>query len=172
MNKKEPSSVGRRVMRYGLLSMIPGYSIYRALASLKESVNTGAETIRDNNRELAERRKRKRVSTYNEALTKRTEESMSLAEIDRLSKRRKRMFLAAAFISAAFVLGSVVAKNYLGSLLGLLFILFCLLHVVKYEHRLWQMETGAKAPDEPLGSFGQFFASRGAFRRIFNPYLF
>lgn len=170
-NRRQRSRAGQ-VVRFGLLSLIPGYPIYKAAASLKKNVQLGAKTLADRNRQLAEQRRDPRVVTYNEALAKRTPESLPLEEIELSSVRHKRFFLAVATVSAAFLFGSTVGGNYFGTFLGGLFVVFCLMLAIKYEHRLWQMETGKAAPDEPLGGFRQFFSTPGVLKRILNPRLF
>ncbi|HGO6128544.1 TPA: hypothetical protein ACK3RK_007129 [Burkholderia cepacia] len=170
-DRKQRSRAGR-VVRFGLLSLVPGYPIYKAAASLKENIRLGVKTLADRNRQLAEQRKDPHVVTYNEALAKRTPESLPLEAIELSCVRHKRFFLAIATVSAAFLFGSTLGGNYFGSFLGGLFVLFCLMLAVKYEHRLWQMETGKASPDEPLGGFRKFFATRGVLNRILNPRLF
>ncbi|WP_459199428.1 hypothetical protein ACQVRX_07300 [Ralstonia pseudosolanacearum] len=170
-NKDKPS-VGRILGKFVALNMIPGYPVYKALKSVKETSGTGAATVIDLAAELKKRKPKARViRTYREALALRTPESLPLRTIAKICLTRKRLFLAAAFISSAFVLGSLIATSYLGSFLGALFILFCLLHVVKYEHRLWQLDTGPLQPDEPLGGFRDFFQSKGSWLRLVSPHL-
>jgi hypothetical protein len=72
----------------------------------------------------------------------------------------------------SFVIGSLGGRNLFGAFLGLLFVALCGLFALKYEHRVWQIETGRAAPDEPLGGYRQFFSRKGAIKRLFNPHLF
>ncbi|PCE30082.1 hypothetical protein [Burkholderia ubonensis] len=169
-DSNRPSRAGR-VVRAGLLSFIPGYPIYRALQSLKQTVRTGAQTLSDRTEDLAAQRRDSRVATYSEAMAKRTEDSMPLEAIERLCARHKQFFMTMTCVSIAFVLGSLFGENYFGALIGFLFSMLCVMFALKYEHRLWQMETGRAAPDEPLGSFRQFFSTPGAIRRVLDLHL-
>ncbi|WP_412548939.1 hypothetical protein Q2T91_16115 [Ralstonia pseudosolanacearum] len=169
---KDNPSVGRRVGKFVVFNMIPGYPVYKALKSAKETAGTGVATVHDLVAELEKRKPQKKtIRTYRQALALRTADSLPLRTIARNCLNMKRLCLSVAFVSAAFVLGSVVGANYLGSFLGVLFVMFCLLHVVKYEHRLWQLDTGPLQPDEPLGGFGDFFRSNGAWLRLLSPHL-
>ncbi|SEI14419.1 hypothetical protein [Paraburkholderia hospita] len=170
-NRKQRSRTGQ-IVRFGLLSLVPGYPIYRAVGSLKKNIQLGMKTLGDRNRELAAQRRDLHAVTYNEAIAKRTAESLPLEAIERSCVRHKRFFLSIAAISAAFLFGSTIGGNYFGTFLGGLFVLFCVMLSVKYEHRLWQMETGRAAPDKPLGGFRRFFATRGVVMRILSPRLF
>ena len=165
------TTAARRIARSGLY-LIPGYPLVKAAASMKDTVATGLQTITDQNRELAAQRRNPRSRTFNEALAMRSAEALPLGTIERRCARKKQFFMAVAFVSASFLFGSTMGGNYFGTLIGLLFTFFCLMFAVKFEHQLWQIETGRTTPDEPLGGYRQFFACRGALRRLFDPRLF
>lgn len=167
---KKPGAA-RRIARSSLY-LIPGYPLVKAAASMKETVATGLQTITDQNRELAAQRKNPRSRTFNEAMARRSSDALPLAAIERGCTRKKQFFLAVVFISASFLFGSVVGHNYFGTLIGFLFTVLCLMFVLKFEHQMWQIESGRAAPDEPLGGYRQFFARPGAFRRLLDPRLF
>lgn len=171
MSDGKSSGRAGRIVRFGLLSFVPGYPLYRALQSLKQTVRAGTQTLSDQTDDLAAQRRDPRVVTYNEALKKRTEDSMPLDVIERSCVLYKRFFLALACVSLAFVLGSVIGESYFSSLIGFLFAVLCMMFALKYEHRVWQMETGRAAPDEPLGGFRRFFGTPGAIRRMLDPRL-
>jgi len=168
---EKKSSAARRIARSSLY-LIPGYPLVKAATSMKDTVATGLQTITDQNRELAAQRRNPRSRTFNEALAMRSPEAMPLEAIERLCTRKKQFFMAVAFVSASFIFGSAIGHNYFGTLIGLLFTFFCLMFVLKFEHQLWQIETGRAAPDKPLGGYRQFFAQPGTFRRLFDPRLF
>lgn len=168
--EKKPT-VARRLARSGLY-LIPGYPLVKAAASMKDTVSTGLQTITDQNRELAAQRRNPRLRTFNEALARRSADALPLEVIERSCARKKQFFMAVGFVSASFLFGSTLGHNYFGTLIGLLFTFFCLMFVLKFEHQLWQIETGRAAPDEPLGGYRQFFACAGAFRRLIDPRLF
>lgn len=165
------SSAARSAARSGLY-LVPGYSLVKAVASMKNAVATGAKTIADQNRELAAQRRNPRSRTFNEALAMRPADALPLDAIERSCRRRKQLSMAVACVSASFVLGSLIGHNGFGAFLGLLFVVFCLMFVLKHEHRLWQIETGRAAPDVPLGGYKRFFACKGALKRLFDPHLF
>lgn len=168
--EKKPT-VARRIARSGLY-LIPGYPLIKAATSMKDTVSTGLQTITDQNRELAAQRRNPRSRTFNEALAMRSADALPLDAIERRCARKKQFFMAMAFVSASFLFGSTMGGNYFGTLIGLLFTFFCLMFVVKFEHQLWQIETGRTAPDEPLGGYRRFFASRAALTRLPDPRLF
>lgn len=171
MSNVNKRSAARRIGRLALYA-VPGYAVVKAFGSLKATVSTGAKTLGDRNRELAAQRKNPRVATYNEAIAKRPEDAMPLEAIEQSSIFHKRFFLAIAAVASAFLIGSTIGGNYLGTFLGALFVMFCLMLALKYEHRLWQLETGRAAPDKPLGGYRKFFRARGALLRIISPRLF
>lgn len=168
--EKKPTAA-RRIARSGLY-LIPGYPLVKAVSSMKDTVSTGLQTITDQNRELAAQRRNPRSRTFNEALAMRSPDALPLETIERWCARKKQFFMAVAFVSASFLFGSTVARNYFGTLIGLLFTSLCLMFVLKFEHQLWQIETGRANPDEPLGGYRQFFARRGALMRVLDPRLF
>lgn len=163
-------TTGRRIARASLY-LIPGYPIIKTLRSAKEAIAGGAQVIADQNRELAEQRRSPRTRTWNEALAARSEDALPLREIQRLCVRRKQLAMALGFVAICFVLHSAFGGKLVGTALGTLFVLLCLMFMLKYEHQLWQMATGPAAPDEPLGGLSRFIESRGAVGRLFNAHL-
>jgi hypothetical protein len=168
---REKSRGASRAVRAGLY-LVPGYAVIRAAASMKDATAGGMRTIADRHRELSARRVNPHSRTFNEAMARRSPDALPLEAIERSCVRRKQVSMAVAFVSASFVIGSVVGGNVFGSFLGLLFVALCCLFSLKYEHRIWQIETGRAAPDEPLGGYGRFFERKGAIKRLFNPRLF
>ncbi|RDU98729.1 hypothetical protein [Trinickia dinghuensis] len=160
-----------RAARAGLY-LVPGYPVIKAMASMKDAAAGGMRTIADRHRELAAQRVNPRSRTFNEAMALRRPDALPLAAIERSCLRRKQVSMAVAFVSASFVVGSIGGHNVFGAFLGLLFVGLCGLFALKYEHRIWQIEAGRAAPDEPLGGYGRFFASKGALKRLLNPRLF
>lgn len=58
--KKDKSSIGRHVKRASLY-LVPGYPIYKAIKSAKETAVGGADTVRDLVAELEMRKPKTRV---------------------------------------------------------------------------------------------------------------
>jgi len=170
MSREEKPRMRRRIARMSLYA-IPGYPILKAIASLKATAATGLKTIVDQNRELTDQRKNPRTSSFNDAMARRSEDALPLESIERNCLRRKQFYLAAACIALSFVTASALGGNYYGSLLGLMFMVFCGMFMIKHEHQIWQLETGRAAPDAPLGGFKEFFASKGMLARLLNPRL-
>ncbi|PMS17085.1 hypothetical protein C0Z18_21775 [Trinickia dabaoshanensis] len=168
---QERSRKRSRAWRAGLY-LVPGYAVIRAAASMKETATGGMRTIADRHRELSERRVNPHSRTFNEAMALRAADALPLEAIERSCLQRKQVSMAVAFVSASFVIGSLGGRNLFGAFVGLLFVGLCCLFALKYEHRIWQIETGRAAPDEPLGGYRQFFARKGAIKRLFNPHLF
>lgn len=170
--QQAPDKSGKtaRIARSGLY-LIPGYSVVKAVASMKETAATGMRTIVDQHRELVAQRTNPRTRTFSEALSSRSADALPLEAIERSCVRRKQLSMAIASVSVSFVLGSGLGHNYFGMFLGLLFAVFCLMFVLKFEHRLWQIEQGRASPDAPLGGYGQFFSVRGAIKRLLDPHL-
>nr|WP_311527964.1 hypothetical protein [uncultured Ralstonia sp.] len=170
-NKDKPS-VGRRVGKFVVLNMIPGYPVYKALKSAKGAAVDGAATIHDLAAELEKRKpKSKIVRTYREALALRTAESLPLKTIAKSCLTRKRLCLSVAIIALAYGVGGLIGGNYLTAFLGLLAVCLPALYALKYELQLWQLDTGPLQPEEPLGGFGEFFRSEGAWLRLLSPHL-
>jgi hypothetical protein len=161
----------RRAARAGLY-LVPGYPLIKTVASLKETAVGGIRTIADRHRELAAQRGNPTSRTFGEAMAMRSPDALPLEAIERSCLRRKQVSLAFAVVSVSFVIGSLGGRNLFGAFLGLLFVALCGLFALKYEHRVWQIETGRAAPDEPLGGYRQFFSRKGAIKRLFNPHLF
>lgn len=160
-----------RTARAGLY-LVPGYPVIKAVASMKDAAASGMKTIADRHRELAAQRVNPRSRTFNEAMALRSRDALPLEAIERSCLRRKQVSVAFAFVSLSFVIGSLGGHNVFGAFLGLLFVALCGLFALKYEHRVWQIETGRAAPNEPLGGYRQFFARKGAIKRLFDPHLF
>ncbi|WP_247308932.1 hypothetical protein [Ralstonia pseudosolanacearum] len=170
-NKGKPS-VGRRVGKFVVFNMIPGYPVYKALKAAKDTAGTGAATVHDLVAEL-ERRKpqRKIVRTYREALALRTPESLPLKAIAQSCLNRKRVCLAVVTIALAYAVGGAIGGSYLTAFIGLLAFFLPALFAVQFEHQLWQLDTGPLRPDEPLGGFSDFFQSKGSWLRLVSPHL-
>lgn len=159
-----------RAARAGLY-VVPGYSLVKAAASMRDVAAGGVMTLAERHRALAAQRRNPRSRTFNEALALRSGDALPLASIERACLRRKQLSLAVAFVSLSFVLGSAGGRNFFGAAVGSLFVGLCAMFALKYEHRLWQMETGRASPDAPLGGYGAFFAAKGAIKRVLNPRL-
>jgi hypothetical protein len=172
-NETKKAGIGRRVARGIAYNMIPGYPIYKAFASGKEMIAGGAKTVRDQYKELERQRPTTRiVRTYREALALRPADAAPLEWIARHCLNCKRMCLFVAYLSFLSFIYGVVGGYFLVVFIGVFSALLPLLFAVKYEWRLWQLETGPQQPDAPLGSLRDFFRSRGALLRLFNPRLF
>ncbi|MFL9903326.1 hypothetical protein PQR71_35220 [Paraburkholderia fungorum] len=168
---KKPG-VGRRIARASLY-MIPGYPIVKALQSAKNAVGSGAATVLDLKEELNSSKTRsRRVRTWNEAIANRAADAQPLEIIERDCVRKKQVCLIFAFVCASYALGGLLGGNYIAVFSGLLGMAWPSLFTVREEHRLWQMETGPTNPDAPLGSYRQFFRTRGVVKRLLNPRLF
>ncbi|MGA3842226.1 hypothetical protein ACI2UC_03440 [Ralstonia nicotianae] len=170
-NNDKPS-VGRRVGKFVLWNMIPGYPMYKALKSAKDTAVDGASNVYDLVAELKKREPKSRiVRTYREALALRTAESLPLKTIAKSCLTRKRIFLSLATIAFAYGVGGLIGGNYFTAFLGLLAVCMPAIFALKYELQLWQLDTGPLQPDEPLGGFGDFFRSKGAWLRLLSPHL-
>lgn len=170
-NKDKPS-IGRRVGKVVVLNMIPGYPVYKALKSAKGAVVDGGATIHDLWSELEKRKpKKKTIRTYREALALRTADSLPLKTIAQNCLSKKRLCLAVVAISLAYLVGGLIGGNYLTACTGLLAACLPALFGIKFEHQLWQLDTGPLRPDEPLGGLRDFFRSKGAWLRLFSPHL-
>lgn len=165
---KPPRNLVRRVAMHA----IPGYTLYKAMDSFRSVTVQGLRTMADHRRKLSHQRRNPAVVTYREALAKRSESSLPLEVIARSCLRHKRFFLAMGAIALSFSGGSLLGQNYFGGTIGVMFTGLCFLFVLKYEHRIWQMEEGEKHPDKPLGSFRKFFSSKGCVVRLFDPRAF
>ncbi|MGN6232378.1 MAG: hypothetical protein ACTHNZ_14615 [Trinickia sp.] len=161
----------RRASRAGLY-LVPGYPVIKAVASVRDAAAGGIRTIADRHQELAAQRADPRSRTFNEAMALRSQDALSLEAIERSCMRRKQVSMAFAFVAVSFVIGSLGGHNVFGAFLGVLFVALCGLFALKYEHRVWQIETGRAAPNEPLGGYRQFFARKGAIKRLLDPHLF
>ncbi|TAM52410.1 MAG: hypothetical protein EPN57_13210 [Paraburkholderia sp.] len=172
-NETKKTSIGRRVARGIAYNMVPGYPIYKAFSSGKEMIVGGAKTVLDQYKELERQRPTSRiVRTYREALALRPADAAPLESIARHCLNCKRMCLFVAYLCLLSFIYGVVGRYFLVVFISVFAAELPLLFTVKYEHRLWQLETGPLRPDEPLGSYGDFFRSRGALLRLFNPRLF
>lgn len=142
------------------------------ITSIKETVGSGYATIKDINARMAKKRRKPRVRTFKQAMSARPRDAIPLGQITRSCLYNRRVALLAAFFSMVFSVASLVPGNYFGALTGLLFVILCLIVALKYAHRSWQIERGEAAPDEPLGSIKDFFASKGSIPYLLNPRLF
>jgi hypothetical protein len=171
-NATKKNSIGRRVARASLY-MVPGYPVYKAFKSAKETASSGAKTLRDLHNELERQRPTARcVRTYREALALRPADALPLAQIARHCLNSKRVCLFVSYLCLLYFIYGVVGGDFLAVFNSVFGAMLPLLFAVKYEWRLWQLDTGPQQPDAPLGSLRDFFRSRGAFGRFFNPRLF
>jgi len=167
----EKPSVGRRLARASLY-MVPGYPIVVALRSARATVGSGAATIADLRTKLAKKKARpRRIRTYREAIANRSVDALPLKTIARDCVRRKRLALFFAYLGCIYLLVGLIEWRALTIFNAILAMALPAPFAVREEHRLWQMETGPKNPDAPLGSIGQFFKTRGVAWRLLNPYL-
>ena len=172
-DSKVKPSVGRRVGKFVVFNMIPGYPVYKALKAAKETAGTGAATVHDLVAELEKRKPQKKiVRTYREALALRTPESLPLKAIAQSCLNRKRLCLAVVTIALAYAVGGALGGSFLTAFTGLLALCLPMLFAAKFEHQLWQLDTGPLRPDAPLGGFREFFGSKGAWLRLVSPHLF
>lgn len=142
------------------------------LVSMKRTVESGWNTIKDIDAELKARRRDPKIRTFKEALAARPRDAIPLGQIERSCLYNQRAALAFAFLALVYSLSSVVAGSVFGVLIGLLFTLLCALTALKYAHRSWQIKRGKARPSEPLGSLRDFCRSKGALWFILNPRLF
>ncbi|MFP3586212.1 hypothetical protein SCB29_21485 [Paraburkholderia sp. SIMBA_055] len=171
-NETKKTSIGRRVARASFY-VIPGYPVYKAFKSAKETASSGAKTLRDLHNELERQRPTtRRVRTYREALALRPADALPLPQIARKCLNSKRVCLTVSFACLLYLIWGVFSGDMLAVFNSVFGAMLPLLFAVKYEWRLWQLDTGRKQPDAPLGSLRDFFRSRGALGRLFNPRLF
>lgn len=168
---KDKAGPAYRAARAGLY-LIPGYPLIKTVASMKEAAAGGLRTIADRHREVSAQRVNPTSRTFGEAMALRAPDALPIEAIARSCLRRKQVSLAFAVVSVSFVIGSVGGHHLFGAFLGLLFVALCGLFALKYEHRMWQIETGRAAPDEPLGGYRQYFARKGAIKRLLDPHMF
>src|SRR5262249_1141162 len=98
--------------------------------------------------------------------------ALSIDEIKRRCLLKKRSALIGGFLSFCALAGSVLGGHAIAAFLSGPAMLFCGLVVVKYTHRLWQMEKGRIQPDQPLESLRVFFSAPGVWWRLLDPHLF
>jgi len=171
-NETKNTGIGRRIKRASLY-MIPGYPVYRAFQSAKETASSGAKTLRDLHNELERQRPTARhVRTYREALALRPADALPLPQIARKCLNSKRVCLLVAYLCLLYLIYGVVVGDFLAVFNSVFGAMLPLLFTVKCEHQIWQLETGPQRPDEPLGSYRDFFRSSGALLRLVNPRLF
>lgn len=172
-NEPKKANIGHRVKRASLY-LIPGYPIVRAFKSAKDTVGSGYKTLRDLTADIEKQRPEghRIIRTYREALAMRPADALPLEQIARDRLNRKRLCLAFILVCASYAVGGLAAGNVIEVMNGILGISLPALFAVKYEHQLWQIETGPQRPDEPLGSYQDFFRSPGALWRFLNPRLF
>ena len=168
MKADDNRTVGRKTLRYVALNAIPFYPLYAALRSMRQATGAGVATLRDLNDEIAADSTHPRVVTFRQALERRPEGALSLAEVRQQSVRSKRVAFVFTFCGSCFGLGSLIGGNFIGVLLSLLLIAFTLLTAVKHSHRIWQIEAGCIEPDRPLGSVRDFLRSPGAIATVFD----
>ncbi len=157
----------RRIARLSLY-IIPFYPVFKTAQSIRRTAGLGISEWRHRRARLAEARKRPRVVTFREALANRPADALPLEVIQRDRLMRKRMALAFSLLSLPFLIHAYI----LSLLLGLLFVVICSLNVIKFEHQLWQIETGLADPDRPLGGLRTFLATPHVWVRCLNPRFF
>lgn len=171
-NETKNTGIGRRIKRASLY-MIPGYPVYKSFQSAKETASSGARTLRDLHNGLERQRPTARhVRTYREALALRPANALPLPQIARKCLDSKRVCLLVAYLCLLYLIYGVVAGDFLAVFNSVFGAMLPLLFTVKYEHQIWQLETGPQRPDEPLGGYRDFFLCRGALLRLVNPRLF
>ena len=171
-NETKKKGFGRRIARASLY-IIPGYPIFRAFKSAKDAMGSGAKTVRDLKDEIDRQKPTTRhVRTYREALARRPADALPLERIAQDCLNKKRLCLVFVALCTSYAFGGMLGGDCFAVVNGILGIGLPMLFAVKYERQLWQMETGPRQPDAPLGSFRDFFRSRGALSRLFNPRLF
>jgi len=142
------------------------------LVSMKRTVESGWNTIKDIDADLKARRRNPKVRSFSEALAARPRDAIPLGQIERSCLYNRRAALAFAFLALVYSLSSIVAGSLFGVVTGLLFTTLCCLTALKYAHRSWQIKCGKARPSEPLGSLREFCRSKGAVWLILNPRLF
>jgi hypothetical protein len=160
--------IGRKTLRYVALNAIPFYPLYAALRSARKATGSGVAMLRDLNDAIAADSMHPCVVTFREALERRPDGALSLAEVRQQSVRSKRVAFVFTFFGSCFGSGSLLGEKFIGFLLSLLLIAFTLLTAVKHSHRIWQIETGCIEPDRPLGSLRDFLRSPGAITTVFG----
>jgi hypothetical protein len=153
------------------LNMIPGYPLYGAIKSVKDTATPGAVVIRDLAKRMPQKRTGKRVRAWNQAMEARPADALPLREIERLNTRAKQIFMTLGFFDLCANASCVVHVNWTGLLSGGLFLLICFMQMFKFELRLRQMETGPKNPDRFLMSAREFLCSKGLIKHLLNPRL-
>src|SRR5690348_10931066 len=106
-----------RAARAGLY-LVPGYSLVKAVGSMKDVAAGGMKTIADRHRQLAAQREHPRSRTFNEAMALRSADALPLEAIARSCLRKKQLSLAVAFVSSSFVVGSLGGRNGFGAVIG------------------------------------------------------
>ncbi|WP_244146690.1 hypothetical protein [Paraburkholderia sp. BCC1876] len=150
--------------------MIPFYPVYRAFKSVKDTAGSGVKTLHDLTQELDRQKPTTRhVRSYREALARRPSDALPLKRIAQDCLNKKRMCLAFVTLCGLYVIWGVFGGDIFAVVNGILGIGLPMLFAVKYEWQLWQLETGPQQPDAPLGSLRDFFRSRDAVLRLFNP---
>ncbi|QGZ55107.1 hypothetical protein [Paraburkholderia acidiphila] len=168
-NARSKLTLVKKVGKAVALNMIPGYPLVGAIKSFRETTTPGAIVIADLAKRLPQKRKGKRVRTWNQAFAARPADALPLREIERLNTRAKHVFMVLGFLGLCSNLGCAVNLNRAGLLSGGLFVLVCLMQIFKFELRLRQMETGPQNPDQPLMSPREFLRGRGFVKHFFNP---
>lgn len=151
------------------LPLLPWRASWR---SMKNTIGSGVETIKDINKQIEATRRNPKIRTFAEAMASRPHDAVPLAQIEKTCLINKRIALFFWLLSVAYTIGSVVPENYMGAVLGALFSIFCLLIALKYQHRLWQIRKGKASPDKPLGSVLEYMREPGWIKKLFSPEMF
>lgn len=140
--------------------------------SMKRTVESGWNTIKDLDADMKERRKNPRIRTFREAMALRPRGAVSVRQIELSCLYNRRVALAFAFLAVVYSVSSIVAGSFFGALTGFLFTVLCALKALQYAHRSWQIERGKANPSAPLGSLQDFWRSKGSLLYTLNPRLF
>jgi hypothetical protein len=170
-NARPALKLVKGTVKHVALNMIPGYPLYGAAKSIKDTVTPGAVVIMDLAKRMPQKRTGKRVRTWNQAMEARPVDALPLREIERLNTRAKQIFMTLGFFDLCANVNCVVHVNWTGLLSGGLFLLICFMQMFKFELRLRQMETGPRNPDRFLMSAGEFLRSKGFVKHLLNPRL-
>lgn len=167
MSKNARRTLIRRIARLSLYA-IPFYPVFKTAQSIRRTAGLGLSGWHQRRARLTEARKNLRALTFREALARRPADALPLEAIRRDRLMRKRTALFFGVLSLPFLMHAYL----LSLLLGFLFVVICGLNVVKFEHQLWQIETGLADPDRPLRGLRAFLAMPHVWLRCLNPRFF
>lgn len=168
MNRLSSPLFSARVTRY----LIPFYPLFALVISMKGTMNAGIAVSRQSWRSTADKKRAERVLTFNEALARRPADALPLEAVERLCWKRKRLALIGVFFALCSLGGSVLGGHFLSAGMSLFALSYCVLRLVQYAHRAWQIERGRRRPDCPLEGLREFFAQPKVGWYVLNPKLF